>query len=328
MRILMTGATGQLGRELVPRLVERGDELVLLVRDVEKAKALFQGSLFSCDLLPGDITLETLIDYAACKAMPRLTFDAVYHLAADINLGKKHEERTWDINFKGTQNVLSFCGVNRIQHIYYVSTAYTEQGRNAYERSKRCAENIVKIPSKQFEASILPRCTIFKPGIIMPSYDWSRVLQPSTGAVYQFARGICSVHQRAEIVRRAIEGTLRLPVLEPKFRLKGKDQGKINLVPVNQVADFIAGHLEEGTFWLTHPAPPTVGTVARCIGEAMFVDITVEEEFEMSSIEALFHKLAAPFMPYLEGDDFHSDLSECPLITDDFIRNSVRHSLL
>jgi nucleoside-diphosphate-sugar epimerase len=319
MKILMTGATGQLGRELVPRLWARGDYLTLLVRDEEKARKLYEGyiqgySSDRCSLMVGDVT----------EKIPEREWqhgiDAVYHLAADINLGKKHEERTWKTNYTGTKNVIEFCEKNDVPHLYDVSTAYTVGLRNPYEKSKAAAEE--EVLKGKFKK------TIFKPGIIMPSYDWSRVLQPSTGAVYQFARGICSIHQRAEIVRRAIEGTLRLPVLEPKFRLKGKDQGKINLVPVNAVADFIAGTLEEGTYWLTHPDPPTVGMVARCIGEAMYVDITVEEEFEMSSIEALFHKMAAPFVPYLQGDDFHSDLSGCPPITDDFIRDSVRHSLL
>lgn len=311
MKILITGATGQLGRELVPRLVERGDDLILLVRDEEKAKALFQGPLFSCRLISGDVT-EAI--------RPVGGIEAVYHLAADINLGKRHEERTWKTNFVGTQNVVAFCQEHDVPHLYDVSTAYTGGLRNPYEKSKAAAEEAVL--NGKFKK------TIFKPGIIMPSYSMGDVLKPSTGAVYQFARGVCSVHKRAEVVRRAIEGTLRLPILEPKFRLKGKASGKINLVPVDQVADFIAKTLEEGTFWLTNPNPPTVGEVTKAIGQAMYVDIEVLPEFEMSAVEALFHKIAAPFMDYLEGDEFPSDLPDCPPITADFIRESVRHSLL
>ena len=40
MRILMTGATGLIGRELGKALVARGDTLVCLVRDVNAARWL------------------------------------------------------------------------------------------------------------------------------------------------------------------------------------------------------------------------------------------------------------------------------------------------
>ena len=52
MNILITGATGQLGRELVPRLLERGARLTLLVRDLARAGKLFPG----CALVRGDVT--------------------------------------------------------------------------------------------------------------------------------------------------------------------------------------------------------------------------------------------------------------------------------
>ena len=38
MRILMTGATGLIGRELGKSLAARGDTLVCLVRDVQRAR--------------------------------------------------------------------------------------------------------------------------------------------------------------------------------------------------------------------------------------------------------------------------------------------------
>jgi len=311
MRALITGATGQLGQTLIPLLQARGDELILLVRDAEKGRKLFPNSRLEI----GDVTTEGLT--ATARSVP-WELDAVYHMAADINLGKKQEERTWATNFKGTQNVLAFCEQNQVPHLYYVSTAFTESRRNPYEKSKAEAELLVNTsPFKK---------TIFKPGIIMPCLE--DIIKPSTGAVYMFARGICSVHKRAEVVRRAIEGTLRLPILEPKFRLKGKVDGKINVVQVDQVAGFIAKTQGEGKFWLTNPAPPTVGEITQWIGQAMYVDIEVLPEFQMSAIEDLFHRIAAPFMAYLQGDEFPSDLPDCPPITAEFIRESVKHSLL
>jgi nucleoside-diphosphate-sugar epimerase len=314
MRALITGATGQLGQTLIPLLLARGDELVLLVRDAEKARKLFPNSRLEI----GDVTTPGLARIDLLEPSFPGELDAVYHLAADINLGKKHAERTWNTNFGGTQNVVNFCEKNRVPHLYYVSTAYTEKRRNPYENSKAEAEMLVNTsPFKK---------TIFKPGIILPCLE--DIIKPSTGAVYQFARGICSVHKRAEVVRRAVEGTLRLPILEPKFRLKGNADGEVNVVPVDQVAGFIAKTQGEGKFWLTNPLPPTVGEITQWIGQAMYVEIEVLPEFQMSAIEELFHRIAAPFMSYLEGDVFKSDLPDCPPITAYFIRESVKHSLL
>ena len=42
MRILITGATGFVGKTLIPYLISKGiNDLVLLVRNLDKAKTLF-----------------------------------------------------------------------------------------------------------------------------------------------------------------------------------------------------------------------------------------------------------------------------------------------
>jgi nucleoside-diphosphate-sugar epimerase len=312
MKILVTGASGQLGREVVPRLVKRGDTLTLIARDVDKTKKLFP----DMDVIHGDI-VEKVLGIDADQAMCR-KFDALYHLAADINLGTKQQERIWQTNYEGTLNVIDFCKRYNVLRLFYVGTAYTI-GRNPYEVSKKAAEKAVDAQNWLFK-------TVFKPGVIIPCMD---IVKPSMGALYQFAWGICTVHERAEIVRRAIEGTLRLPVLVPHFRVKGNPDGHINLVPVDVVADFIAKQELAGKFWLTHPNPPTIQEVLNWMGEAMYVDITVvPEEFKKSAIEAVFTRMAKPFLPYLEGNDFPSDLTACPEINHLFITGSVAQSVI
>ena len=73
MKILVTGATGKIGSRFVPRLLAKGHEVRILVRDASKASALIElgakvviGDLFNTDTLP-----------AAVEGM-----DAVIHLAA------------------------------------------------------------------------------------------------------------------------------------------------------------------------------------------------------------------------------------------------------
>src|ERR1700761_6067765 len=73
MKILVTGATGKVGSRFVPRLLAKGHEVVILVRDAAKASALAElgarivtGDLFNPDTLPPAVE----------------GIDAVIHLAA------------------------------------------------------------------------------------------------------------------------------------------------------------------------------------------------------------------------------------------------------
>jgi nucleoside-diphosphate-sugar epimerase len=73
MKILVTGATGKVGSRFVPRLVAKGHDVNILVRDAAKASALVElgakavvGDLFSTDTLPPAVE----------------GIDAVIHLAA------------------------------------------------------------------------------------------------------------------------------------------------------------------------------------------------------------------------------------------------------
>jgi nucleoside-diphosphate-sugar epimerase len=309
MRILLTGSTGQLGREIVTRLLQRGAHLALLARDVPKAQALFP----DCDIIAGDIVQEDL----GIKEPMKL--DAVYHLAADINLGNKQDDRVWATNYNGTANVIRFCEKNSIPRLFYAGTAYTEKGRNAYEKSKKAAEQAV-------ESSTIAVKTIFKIGILIPSLkEPSKAL---TEPPYLLAHAVCLLHGREDLVRRRLEGQPDLPVREPVFRIRGIPEAKLNLVPVDVVSDFIVNTTGPGKFWLTHPNPPRLSDLARWGREVFHVRIEFAPDFGMTDLEALFHEGAKPFLPYLMGDEFPSDLKHCPDISTDFATLSVTHSIM
>src|SRR3954471_2183137 len=53
MRILLTGATGKIGNAVARRLSERGDEVVALVRDPDRARELLPAGV---ELARGDVT--------------------------------------------------------------------------------------------------------------------------------------------------------------------------------------------------------------------------------------------------------------------------------
>lgn len=309
MNILVTGSTGQLGREVVPRLLERGHRLRLLVRDVAKARNIFP----DCELVRGDIVEDNL------GISEPIGPDAVYHLAADINLGSKQEDRVWATNYNGTDNVVRFCQRNSVPRLFYAGTAYTDKGRNAYEKSKKAAEQTV-------EFSRIESKTIFKIGILVPSLN--NPCNALTEPPYLLAHAICLLHGREEVVRRHLNGTLQFPIDEPIFRVRGLPWAKLNLVPVDIVADFIVNTVGPGKFWLTHPNPPRLCDLASWGREVFHVRIEFAPDFQMTGLETLFHDGAKPFLPYLMGDEFPSDLKNCPDISTEFATSSVAHSIM
>lgn len=109
----MTGATGFIGRRLVERLRDRGDDVVALVRNPEKAADL------GVETIEGDLTAVDAIRRGVEGA------DACIHAAAIYKVGIKesqHEEM-YETNVRGTERVLDAAAQAGVPKIVYVSTA-------------------------------------------------------------------------------------------------------------------------------------------------------------------------------------------------------------
>lgn len=107
MRILVTGARGQLGTDLVKRLTEDG-----------------------YDVIPTDVEEMDITDMAQVKEQIGLHHpDAVIHCAAYTNVdgAESNEEACRRINVTGTQNIAKACGEADIKMLY-LSTDYVFRG--------------------------------------------------------------------------------------------------------------------------------------------------------------------------------------------------------
>jgi nucleoside-diphosphate-sugar epimerase len=305
MAVLVVGASGFIGKALVERLLSQGVKVYALSRHPLEARG---------NLVP--VTGDVLSPNLGVDAAPD-DIEAVYHLASIVRLGKDKDRSIWNTNVNGTKGVISFCRKNKIPHLYYISTAFLN-GSNPYELSKAWAEYLVR-------KSGIEKITIFKPSIVMGASEEHFF----PGHYSQWALMVVRVHKRAEIIRRKIEGTLHLPVLEPVLRVKGDPDAPLNIVPVEQVADSMARIKDTGTFWLTHPSPPTVGQITSWIGDFALVRVSViKEPFKATPIEAAFERMSSAFTLYLFGQEFHSDIEECPLVTKDDINGSILRAFL
>ena len=112
MRVLVTGATGFIGRHLVRKLRERGDDVVALVRNPSKAAGL------DAQLVQGDLASEDAIRQGVAGC------DAVFHVGAVYKVGipKSEHEAMYDTNVRGTERVIDSAVDAGVARIVYVST--------------------------------------------------------------------------------------------------------------------------------------------------------------------------------------------------------------
>ncbi|MBA7555059.1 hypothetical protein ES705_47707 [subsurface metagenome] len=106
-----------------------------------------------------------------------------------------------------------------------------------------------------------------------------------------------------------MENKLHLPPKQISCRIKGNPSATLNLVHVDWIAGKLASIKDEGVYMLTSQKPLRVSKLLDWLGEVLFLNLKVEPEFKMRPHEALFDRLAKPFLVYVQ-DDF-SRLEPC-----------------
>ena len=114
MKILITGATGFIGRQLTAKLSSKGDEITALVRDPAKASRL---TSMGIKILQGDVAdRESLLP--AVQGM-----DVIYHLAGYYIIGgRKSKTAAYQVNVEGTRNIMELAKEYKVPKIVYAST--------------------------------------------------------------------------------------------------------------------------------------------------------------------------------------------------------------
>lgn len=115
MRAFVTGGTGFIGRHLVRKLRERGDEVAVLVRTPEKASGL---RALGCEIIEGDLSDAAAIERGVKNR------EAVFHVGATYKVGipKSQRPAMHDANVGGTERVLDAAIAAGVSRIVYVST--------------------------------------------------------------------------------------------------------------------------------------------------------------------------------------------------------------
>ena len=146
-RILITGATGQLGRSVV-------EELQPHFNILSTARKIPVETLTACPVVEMDISNKSIVQQVVSKHEP----DVLIHLAAMTNVDgcEREKEKAWDINVKGTEHLLQVISGSETR-IIFISTDYVFDGENGpygvdakpspinyYGKSKLAAENAIR----------------------------------------------------------------------------------------------------------------------------------------------------------------------------------------
>lgn len=116
-RILVTGASGQIGSELVPALRERygGGNVVAGIHSQELTDEVRLGG----PSVHVDVTDRSQVD----SAMDRFGIDSVFHLASVLSAAaEQHREAAFAVNFNGLYNVLESALAHRAVRVVVPSS--------------------------------------------------------------------------------------------------------------------------------------------------------------------------------------------------------------
>ena len=120
MKILVTGGAGFLGKYIIKSLVSEGHEITVFDNlsnsSNQDLKILNE---LGVKIIKGDITKIKDIDVATINQ------NIVIHLAAKISVSEsvKNPNETFDVNVKGTKNVLLSCEKNHVRKVIVSSSA-------------------------------------------------------------------------------------------------------------------------------------------------------------------------------------------------------------
>ncbi len=196
--VLVTGATGFLGKWLVERFVRLNADVVILVRDEQRNSTVFAPFV---DLVRGDVTDQPLLE----RVIGEYEVRTVFHLAAQTQVGvaNRNPVSTWDTNVRGTWAVLEACRRSPlIEQVIIASSdkAYGDQPRlpytecmpllaiHPYDASKACADRLAQSYASRWGVPIaITRCgNLFGGG----DRHWSRLIPGTIRSVLRGERPV------------------------------------------------------------------------------------------------------------------------------------------
>ena len=180
-RVLITGADGFLGSNLAKYLIKKQAEITTLSRTAIKPASLLALEDLTSRLKAQE--LGSVLDFECLTTIIRRhNIEIIYHLAALplVETGHDNPTQTFEVNIRGTWNILEAARQHKVAKIVAVSTshvygdnprlpykeAYYPQPSRPYETSKACADLIAQCYADTYGLGVeIPRfVNIYGPG--------------------------------------------------------------------------------------------------------------------------------------------------------------------
>ena len=284
--VLLTGATGLLGRYLMKDLLLKGANLAVLVRPsrrsnpeirIEAAMRVWENLLGK--QLPRPVVLAGDINSPDLGLSPHEikwaseNCDSIIHNAASLSFVStgRHSE-PWRSNVDGTNTVLDFCQQAGIRNFSHVSTAYVAGMRtgvcleseldvgqsfaNPYEESKVEAEKLVR------SAKFIDSLTVFRPAIIIGDSQ--------SGLTFTYHNFYVMVQLAWTISRSMQQTNFSGKIDASQININSVGTERKNLVPVDWVSEVMSRIImDPALHGKTYHLTPRVPVTSRLIRDVM-----------------------------------------------------------
>ena len=323
MRILLSGASGTLGRYLTMAFLEDGHQIYALMHRKESMVG-------PVTYVKGDVTLSS---FGIQGPVPKV--DAILNAAGLVSFANSARSALEQVNAVGALNAAELARGLGIP-FFHISTAYVcgdhkgvftandldlgQNHRNEYERSKFQAELVIRAEQDL-------TWTIFRPSILVGDSKVSGI--PPLHGLYLGVRGVY-------LTKRWLERKLALPALDPELRIRADPCATMNLIPVDiaarQIADLILKS-EPGTYPIINTQPPTITEICAGASAALGAKIIPCLAFEPNPGERMLERLVRDLLPYLQGEPVFAANPACPspasqVIPPGFVEQTARLFLL
>jgi CDP-glucose 4,6-dehydratase len=199
---LVTGATGLVGGWLVRQLLDRGADVVCLVRDwVPQSELVRSRQIEQTKVVRGDVRDQALME----QVLGEHEIDTVIHLAAQtiVGIANRNPVSTFETNIQGTWALLEACRrSSAVKQVVLASSdkaygdndklPYDEEtplhGRHPYDVSKSCADLIAQTYAATYGLPVaITRCGNFYGG---GDLNWNRIVPGTIRSVLRGQRPV------------------------------------------------------------------------------------------------------------------------------------------
>jgi nucleoside-diphosphate-sugar epimerase len=160
-KVFITGATGYLGRHLIPELLKRGHTIKALVR--EKSTSNLN---FPCEIVKGDALNHNSFTNQISPC------DTLIHLIGVAHPSPAKAKQFQEVDLVSIQEAVKAAQKSPIKHLIYVSVAHPSPIMKSYIEVRQTGEKLIK--DSHLSA------TIFRPWYILgPGHWWPYILLPA-----------------------------------------------------------------------------------------------------------------------------------------------------